>query len=188
MNIVNLLKFNRHWNKGFRYQFPKTRKFIKTLELHIGDRPVIELTGLRRLGKTTLFLQLINTLLERKIEPQNIWYFSFDEDRYDLDELFFEFKTQTRVDINSDKIYIFFDEIQKLKGFQSQIKIYYDLYPNLKFFISGSTSLYIKKKTQKNLTKKIFSFELKPLDFKKYLYFRNNDNYLKTIAIFDADE
>jgi len=136
---MNLLKFNRHWNVGFRYQFPKTRKFIKILLQHIDNRLIIELTGLRRLGKTTLFLQLINTLLERKVEPQNIWYFSFDEDIYNLDELFREFKSQTRKDINSDKIFIFFDEVQKLDGFQSQIKINYDLYPNLKFFISGST-------------------------------------------------
>jgi len=187
MNIVNLLKFNRHWNPGFRYEFPKTRKFIKKLEQHIDDRPIVELTGLRRLGKTTLFLQLINTLLEREIEPQNIWYFSFDEDKYDLDELFIAFKTQTRKDINSDKIFIFFDEIQKLENFQSQIKIYYDLYPNLKFFISGSTSLYIKKKTQESLAGRVFSFELKPLDFEEYLHFRNMDNYLAMPQMFHSE-
>lgn len=144
--MINLLKFNRHWNVGFRYEFPKTRKFIKTLEQHIDNRQIIELTGLRRLGKTTLFLQVINSLLDRNVEPQRIWYFSFDEDKYDLDELFTAFKTQTRKDFNSDKIFVFFDEIQKLEGFQSQLKIYYDLYPNIKFFISGSTSLYIRKK------------------------------------------
>jgi predicted AAA+ superfamily ATPase len=45
---------------GFRYEFPKTRKFIETLEQHIDNRQIVELTGLRRLGKTTLFLQVIN--------------------------------------------------------------------------------------------------------------------------------
>ncbi|MGV8092137.1 MAG: ATP-binding protein [Mangrovibacterium sp.] len=185
--MVNLLKFNRHWNAGFRYEFPKTRKFIKTLNEHLDDRPIVELTGLRRLGKTTLFLQLINTLLERKTEPQNIWYFSFDEDKYDLDELFTAFKTQTRKDINKDKIFIFFDEIQKLGDFQSQIKVYYDLYPNLKFFISGSTSLYIKKKTQESLAGRVFSFELKPLDFEEYLHFRNKDNYLELPQMFQSE-
>ncbi len=115
---------------------------------------------MRRLGKTTLFLQVINTLLDRNVEPQSIWYFSFDEDKYDLDELFTVFKIQTRKDYHSDKIFIFFDEIQKLEGFQSQLKIYYDLYPNLKFFISGSTSLYIRKKTLESLAGRVFSFDI----------------------------
>jgi hypothetical protein len=37
---------------------------------------------------------MINTLLERNVERQRIWYFSFDEEKYDLDELFTFFKTQ----------------------------------------------------------------------------------------------
>jgi uncharacterized protein len=185
--MINLLKFNRHWNVGFRYQFPKTRKFIKILEQHIDNRQIVELTGLRRLGKTTLFLQVINSLLDRNVEAQSIWYFSFDEDKYDLDELFTAFKTQTRKDFNSEKIFIFFDEIQKLEGFQSQLKIYYDLYPNIKFFISGSTSLYIRKKTQESLAGRVFSFELKPLDFEEYLHFRNRDNYLEKPEMFHAE-
>ena len=172
---------------GFRYEFPKTRKFIKILKQHIENRQIVELTGLRRMGKTTLFLQVINALLERNVDPQRIWYFSFDEDKYDLDELFTAFKTQTRKDFNSDKIYIFFDEIQKLEGFQSQLKVYYDLYPNLKFFISCSTSLYIRKKTQESLAGRVFSFELKPLDFEEYLHFRNRDNYLEKPEMFHSE-
>jgi uncharacterized protein len=185
--MINLLKFNRHWNVGFRYEFPKTRKFIEILKLHIESRQIVELTGLRRLGKTTLFLQVINTLLDRNVEPQRIWYFSFDEDKYDLDELFTAFKTQTRKDLNSDKIFIFFDEIQKLEGFQSQLKIYYDLYPHLKFFISGSTSLYIRKKTQESLAGRVFSFELKPLDFEEYLNFRNRNNYFENPEMYHSE-
>ncbi len=185
--MINLLKFNRHWNPGFRYEFPKTRKFIKTLEKHLDDRQIVELTGLRRVGKTTLYLQIINTLLDRNVKPENIWYFTFDDDKYGLDELFLSFKTQTRADFNKEKIYIFLDEIQKLAGFQSQIKIYYDLYQNLKFFISGSTSLYIKKKTQESLAGRVFSFELKPLDFEEYLHFRNKEKYLERPEMFQSE-
>jgi len=185
--MINLLKFNRHWNVGFRYEFPKTRKFIAILKLHIESRQIIELTGLRRSGKTTLFLQVINTLLDRNVEPQRIWYFSFDEDKYDLDELFTAFNIQTRKDFNSDKIFIFFDEIQKLENFQLRLKIYYDLYPNLKFFISGSTSLYIRKKTQESLAGRVFSFELNPLDFEEYLHFRNRNNYFENPEMYHSE-
>ena len=74
--MINLLKFNRHWNDSFRYEFPQKRKLLKVLEQHIENRQIIELTGLRRLGKTTLFFQLINSLLNQKINPHNIWYFT----------------------------------------------------------------------------------------------------------------
>lgn len=185
--MASLLKFNRHWQDGFRYQFPQERKFLETLKQHIDSRQIIELTGLRRLGKTTLFFQLINSLLDRSIESYNIWYFSFDEQKYDLDELLSEFQLQTKNDIHTEKLYIFLDEIQKLKEFQSQLKIYYDLYPNLKFFISGSTSLFIKKRTQESLAGRLFSFTLKPLDFEEYLNFRNKNKYLKMPEMFQSE-
>ncbi len=185
--MINLLKFNRHWDEGFRYDFPQKRKLLKTLEQHIATRQIIELAGLRRLGKTTLFFQLINSLLSQKIEPYNIWYFTFDEQKYELDELLTDFRQQTKKDYKNEKIYIFLDEIQKLKDFQSQIKIYYDLYPNLKFFISGSTSLFIKKRTQESLAGRLFSFTLKPLDFEEYLNFRNKGKYLNLPEMFQDE-
>ena len=49
-----------------------------------------------------------------------------------------------------EKIFVFLDEIQKLEDFQNKIKIYYDLYPKIKFFLSGSSSLFLKKKKQEN--------------------------------------
>jgi len=184
---MNLIKFNQHWSNHFKYDFPNKRKLLKVLEEQIDNRQIVELTGLRRLGKTTLLFQLINTLIEREVSRYNIWYFSFDEQRYDLDELLTAFGTQTKRDIRKDKIYIFFDEIQKLKNFQSQIKIYYDLYPNLKFFISGSTSLFIKKQTQESLAGRMFSFMLKPLDFEEYLLFRDSSKYLEMPAMYETE-
>ena len=177
--MLNLLKFNRHWNQGFIYEFSNERKFLNILKQHVENRQIIELAGLRRTGKTTLFFQLINFLLQKGVGTHSIWYFSFDEQKYSLDEIFAEFKNQTKKNINADKLYIFLDEIQKLENFQSQIKIYYDLYPNIKFFISGSTSLFIKKKTEESLTGRLFSFMLKPLDFQEYLNFRGKNNLLE---------
>ena len=109
--MINLIKFNRHWNKGFRYDYPKTRKWMNVLRQHLDDRMIIELTGLRRLGKTTLFLQLINELINKGTDPLNIWYYSFDEERYVVDEIFVEFQKQSKKDLQKDKIYVFFDEI-----------------------------------------------------------------------------
>lgn len=148
---------------------------------------LVEVVGLRRVGKTTLFLQLINCLIEKKINPYNIWYFTFDEFSVSLDKLLLEFSKQTNVDFKNEKAFIFLDEIQKLKDFQKQIKVYYDLYPNLKFLISGSTSLFLKKKTQESLAGRIISFLLNPLDFEEYLLFRDKRELLEKPLAFSQE-
>jgi hypothetical protein len=178
MEMKNMLKYNRHWEKGFKYPFPKKREICDTLLGYWDERQIVELVGLRRVGKTTLFFQIINHILEEGINPFSIWYFTFDEETPNLEELFNIFSYQTRVDFKGEKVYIFLDEIQKLPNFQNQLKVYYDLYPNLKFFISGSTSLFIKKKTQESLAGRVFSFFLTPLNFREYLYFKEKSHIL----------
>jgi len=78
-----------------------------------------------------------------------------------------------------ERIYIFLDEIQKLKNWQNQIKYYYDNYKNTKFFVSGSSSLFIKKQTQESLAGRTYEFILEPLSFEEFLIFRNRDDLLK---------
>lgn len=176
MTQIRLQKYNRHWEKEFRYPYPKPRKFLAKLIETIGQRQIEELTGLRRTGKTVLLFQVINHLIEKGVNPFCILYFTFDEEMITIEELLQNFSQQTGVDIKKDKLFIFLDEIQKLSGFAGQLKIYYDLYPNLKFFISGSTSLFIKKKTQESLAGRVFSLFLPPLNFKEYLYFKEKED------------
>ncbi|MFC1484888.1 ATP-binding protein [bacterium] len=175
---ISLLKYNRHWEKSFRYSFNKKRSFFDLVTASFQKRQIFEIIGLRRTGKTTLLFQGINQLLDEVVPSESIWYFTFDEEKLPLTDLFQLFSQQTGVNLKKDRVYIFLDEIQKLKDFQSQLKVYYDLYPNIKFFISGSTSLFIKKKTQESLAGRITARTLYPLNFKEYLYFKNKDNIL----------
>ena len=159
---MNLLKYNRHWEK-FIYPFQKQRAVFEQLKKDISSKQIIEISGLRRTGKTTLMLQLINYLTKKNIEPFHLWYFTFDEEKPHLDELLLSFSEQTRIDFKKEKIFLFLDEIQKLENFSNQLKVYYDLCPNLKFVISGSTSLFIKKRTLESLAGRIRSLFLTPL-------------------------
>jgi len=84
---INLLKYNRHWEKGFRYPFAKKRNIFFSLIETINKRQIVEIVGLRRTGKTTLLFQLINYLLESGIEPFSILYFTFDEERIKIEDL-----------------------------------------------------------------------------------------------------
>jgi len=184
---MNLLKYNRHWEKGFRFGFVKKREIFPDLLNQVQAKQIVELAGLRRTGKTTLLFQLIDHLLDKGVSPFSIWYYTFDEAETDLDELFSFFTRQAQVDFKKEKIYVFLDEIQKLPDFQNKIKVYYDLYPNLKFFISGSTSLFIKRKVQESLAGRITTFLLLPLSFTEYLDFRDKAGLLEKRLAFRAE-
>ena len=187
MKELNLLKYNRHWEKGFKYPFAKKRRFFDSVLKYLDKKQIVELIGLRRVGKTVLLFQIINHLLENKKNPFSIWYFTFDEEKIKLENLLQSFAAQTQIDFRREKVFVFLDEIQKLDDFQSQIKIYYDLYPNLKFFISGSTSLFVKKKTQESLAGRIKSFFLSPLSFEEYLYFKDKSDLLEKPLVFKSE-
>ena len=143
---LNLLKYNPHWQGSFTYPYPRTRQVFEQLKRALSRRQIVEIVGLRRTGKTVLLFQIINYLLSKQINSFSIWYFTFDEEKASLDDLFQSFSTQTQIDFKKEKVYVFLDEIQKLPDFQNQLKVYYDIYPNLKFFISGSTSLFLRKR------------------------------------------
>ena len=184
---LNLLKYNPHWEKQFQYPYPKKRGIFDVLLNTISRRQIVEIVGLRRTGKTTILFQLINSLLNKDVNPYSILYFTFDEEISTLDDLLQVFSLQTQIDFKKERVFIFLDEIQKLPNFQNQLKIYYDLYPNLKFFISGSTSLFLKKKTQESLAGRIISFYLPPLDFKEYLRFKDKSEVLEKPLVFERE-
>jgi len=185
---INLLKYNRHWEKGYVYPYQKTRNLFTDIINSLNNKFIVELIGLRRVGKSTLLYQTINYLIkEKKVDPYKIIYFTFDEKQPSIEDLLNFFSTQTQIDFKKEKILVFLDEVQKLSNFQNQIKIYYDLYPNIKFFISGSTSLFIKKKTQESLAGRIVSYLLKPLSFLEYLNFKDKTELLDKPLLYKKD-
>jgi predicted AAA+ superfamily ATPase len=66
--------------------------------------------------------------------------------------------------------YLFFDEIQKVGGWQEKVKRLYDSGRH-KIFLSGSESLFIKGKARESLAGRIYEFQLKPLSLSEYAMF-----------------
>lgn len=184
---LDLFKYNRHWEKGFFYSYPKKRKIFTKLLSYLEKRQIIEITGLRRIDKSVLIYQLINYLKEKKTSPLHLFYFTFDEEKPKIDDLLYEYRRQTGVDYKKAKIYLFLDEVQKLPQFQNQIKVLYDLYPNIKFVISGSTSLFIRKKTQESLAGRIISCFVNPLSFYEYLFFKEKEEILEKPLVYQKE-
>ena len=174
MERTRLEEFNHWWISGkvdAELALPYKRDLYLEIENHMGKRFILALVGLRRVGKTTIMYQLIQKLMDTNVDKTAILFFSFDEVSVKLSEILEKYKEIYNKNFRKDKIYIFLDEIQKYSGWENELKKYYDLYPKLKFIISGSESLFIRKKTKETLAGRIFEFKLTPFTFKEYLKF-----------------
>lgn len=179
-------KHNFHWRDGFFYGFPKKREMFGKLADEIKTRQIISVTGLRRTGKSTLLKQVIDHLIEsEKVGRENILFYSFDEEQPKIDDIIKEYEARTGKDIlkESSRIYVFLDEIQKLENWQNQTKYYYDNYSNIKFFVSGSSSLFIKKHVRESLAGRIYEFVLSPLSFREFLVFRDKREFIEKASM-----
>ncbi len=182
--MLNLPLFNEWWDTGTisreKAKEYHRQAFSRIQETFSGYRQILLLTGLRRIGKTTLLYQLINTLLQQGTNPKTILYFSFDEKVEEPLTLLEEYSTITKVDWRKERCFIFLDEIQKLKEWSRKIKVLYDAFPQLRFSLSGSASLPLEHRTVKDLAGRYFSEVLSPLTLQEFaeLYFQKKiDNF-----------
>lgn len=195
MELEKLTKFNEWWTtKKVKESLLEDYKRPLFFDIvgYLEKRQILLITGLRRVGKTTLMYQLIQELLDKKIDSVCIIYFSFDEDLADFEDLIRTYeekilKRGIREKIKEERIYIFLDEIQKCENWQNKIKILYDLYPKLKFIISGSASVQIDKRAKESLAGRIFDFLLQPLTFGEFLGWKSIKVDKKNLEIFQRD-
>ena len=164
-------KGNKWWKEKFELEF-KHREIYDKIKRFLHTRQIIAITGLRRTGKTTIMLKLIADLIG-KYKAENILYFSFDD--FKEEKLTTIIKTYERLmnkDTAKGNYLILFDEIQKVNGWEEQIKRIYDSNKGIKLFISGSESLFIRKKLRENLSGRMFEFHVKTLNFREYLFLK----------------
>ncbi len=171
--------FNPWWTSG---QVPaelvgKPRTIFQELKSSLNLRQITILTGLRRVGKTTLLFQLIDALLKKGVSPYQILYFSFDENQYALNEIleFYQHHVLKKELREVDRLFIFLDEIQKLDQWPEKLKIYYDLYPNVKFILSGSARILLFRGSRESLAGRFFEYPIQPLDFYEFLKFEGKE-------------
>lgn len=165
------------------YSSLEKRELFFDIKEYIKSKQIISLIGLRRVGKTVLFHHLIEFLLKDN-PKENILYFSFDLMSEDIEKVLKDYAETVDINLKKDKIFVFLDEIQKHKNWENELKILYDNYPNIKFFVSGSATLFIEKKTKESLAGRILSFKLFPLNFREYLKFREVNFDRKKLSLY----
>ena len=169
-----LHRYNPWWSGGYEYPGIERSKPLAALAGQLANKDVVLLTGLRRVGKTTLIHQLIHRLLET-VEATKIFYLSADNlalKDYSLLELVEGYRRLWGLK-HDEFVYLFFDEIHFKADYEIQLKNLYDM-GRTKIFASGSASLDIAMRSPA-LTGRQRLLRLPPLSFAEYLRFTEQE-------------
>ncbi|MCF7859785.1 MAG: ATP-binding protein [Candidatus Cloacimonetes bacterium] len=138
------------------------------------DKPVIKvISGIRRCGKSTLMKLLIKRFVNKGISEKNILYinkelleFEFIED-YSALHLY----VKDKFSVNSEKKYLFIDEIQEIKDWEKAINSFL-AEGIIDIYITGSNSRMFSSELATYLTGRYVLISMYPLSFKEFLIFR----------------
>lgn len=160
MQLVNQKIFTPEIMLLFVEYYP--RKIEEKLDKWIKRREAILIRGPRQSGKTTLLLHLKEKLGGSYVTLE-------DED------MLRAFEENPKAFASRFKGNLFLDEAQYSKGAGRSIKLIYDLFPNLKLFVTGSGSFDVKVEIGKYLVGRAIYFDLLPLDFEEFLSWKAKD-------------
>ncbi|MFZ2411335.1 MAG: ATP-binding protein [Candidatus Methanoperedens sp.] len=168
--IKALIRDYNPWWEGTPIIVPEYKRHIYSdVQKYMKTKQIIAIVGLRRVGKTSLMKQVIKENIETNIAKENTFYFLFDELIAQNPEVLEDVVDYYLKTIAKDgRKYIFLDEIQKVPYWQDILKRIYDTREDVKFIISGSASLQIKK-SKESLAGRIFDFFMPVLTFREFL-------------------
>lgn len=148
------------------------RDILPQLEDELETKEITVITGMRQVGKTTVLnhlLGLIKSANKVLLDLENPLHRKvFEEENYDA-----VWNNLAQFGItNKEKAYIFLDEIQNLPLVSSVAKYLYD-HGEVKVFLTGSSSFYLKNLFPESLAGRKIVFEMYPLTFREFLRFKD---------------
>ncbi|MBI2459834.1 MAG: ATP-binding protein [Parcubacteria group bacterium] len=146
------------------------------LKKWLDRKEIFALLGPRQSGKTTLLRVLEQWLKqEKKVKPEQIVFLTF-EDREILEKFSADPKAYVKsfmAQKTTERFYFFIDEFQYLTDGGRTLKLLYDIFNNIKFIVTGSSSLELTGKTAKFLVGRVFYFHLWQLSFSEFVQARS---------------
>ena len=119
---------------------------LKTVN-HKTIRRFAVLSGVRRVGKTTILYQMIENLIDEGINPKNILYATFDNPILKLVSVEVVLSIYESLYPIEGTRYLFFDEIQYTDQWELWMKVMYDSRKDIRMAATGSASPILEKGT-----------------------------------------
>ncbi len=185
--IEALQRYN-FWDKEVLKTGFSRSYYLDKVSKYINNSLIKVLVGQRRSGKSFLMRQIVAQLIERGVNPRNIFYLNmemieFDEirDYKSLNELIEAYKVHIQP---QGKVYLLIDEIQNIFQWEKLINSFSQNYADgYEVFITGSNSKMLSGELSSLLSGRYVSFEVMPFSFDEYLEMhrleRSKQSYLQ---------
>lgn len=145
------------------------REVLSKLRAAIDSPQIVVITGLRRVGKSTLLAQIA-----RKYFKNGYYFVNFEDERlsnFRMED--FELLHEVLISLFGEKKIFLFDEIQNVPGWERFVRRLHD--QGYKFILTGSNASLLSQEFGTRLTGRYERIELFPFSFREFLNFRNID-------------
>lgn len=149
-----------------QYALGIERGRLKEVERSAHLPHAVIISGLRRVGKSTLLAQIAHRLGEAQF-----YYVNFEDDRFigfqaeDANYLY-----QILLEIFGERKIFVIDEVQNIEGWEHFVRRFMDM--GIKFYITGSNASLLSRELGTRLTGRYLPIELFPFSFQEFLRFR----------------
>jgi predicted AAA+ superfamily ATPase len=174
--LFEILNAQNPWWSGQPFDSGQERKkYLAEIKRYLKTGEIIVLSGVRRSGKTTLLYQTVRLLITtNKVPAKNILFLNCDEPEIAgrTGALLKAVDTYRREIAPKGTIYLIFDEVQAVDGWEREIKSLYDR-KLWRIILSGSSSYLLEPQVSTLLSGRYFTIPVYPLDFCEYLRFHS---------------
>lgn len=126
------------------------------------------ITGIRRSGKSVIMKQIIEEVRNSSEGQANIIYINFEDFEYENIKTARDLHQYVKNNVTDDrKVYLFFDEIQNVDGFEKAINSFRATM-NASIFITGSNARLLSGELSTLLSGRYVSFRIHPFCFLEY--------------------
>ncbi len=172
--VKTLLPWN-FWEKDIDTGIPRD-EYLRQIKRYLKTDEIITVTGIRRSGKSTILLQVLSQLIKNKVPRANTLYINFEDPKFfnllELDLLDKIWEAYSDYLNPRGKVYLFLDEVQKIKGWEHWVRAKYDQKEKLKIFATGSNAELLSSEFASALTGRHLQLFITPLNFREFLKFK----------------
>lgn len=187
-DLLRRLAFDNPWwafTKDTRIQFktPRRRAFFPAFYnqvMQAGGGNVLALAGPLRAGKTVLMRQMVARLVEDGAPPTSVFYCNMTAPSVtaaDIPALFEMFCRRYRHEPEAE-LYVFYDEVQYVKGWEEAVMAVAEMRPNAHVVAAVSSGAPSITTGDSSADGRISTFVLPPLTFLEFLRFRGAEGKL----------
>ncbi len=179
MRLEDILEFQNPWWRTGKVDADRLgsfkRQMLETALSQLKEEKVVSIIGPRRVGKTVMIHQMIQKLIDNGTQPNRIVYLQLDNPdiiKEGIINNLMEFVSHSLgapLYEMKEPVFIFLDEVHKLRSWGEEVKHWNDLKLKIKFVVTGSSAVRILKGSGESLLGRITHNLLFPLSFREFL-------------------